>query len=69
VLRNITGSLMDHALPAPPPNLAADQKQQKFLRDHTEPGELVVISADMAQAQQLAQILGAYGLTPNDVSR
>jgi subtilisin family serine protease len=64
VLRNITGSLMDHALPAPPPNLAADQKQQKFLRDHTEPEELVVISADMAQAQQLAQILGAYGLTP-----
>ncbi|HEX5635900.1 MAG TPA: hypothetical protein VFY78_02340, partial [Gammaproteobacteria bacterium] len=64
VLPGSQGSLMDRALPAPPPNLAAIQKQQKFLREHTEPEELVVVSADMAQAQQLAQILGPYGLTP-----
>lgn len=64
VLPSSQGSLIDRALPAPPPNLAAIQKQQKFLREHTEPEELVVVSADMAQAQQLAQILGAYGLTP-----
>jgi hypothetical protein len=64
VLPNSAGSLMDRALPAPPPNLAAIQKQQKFLREYTEPEELVVISADMAQAQQLAQVLSAYGLTP-----
>jgi hypothetical protein len=64
VLPGSQGSLMDRALPAPPPNLVAIQKQQKFLREHTEPEELVVISADMAQAQQLAQVLGAYGLTP-----
>ena len=64
VLPGSQGSLMDRALPAPPPNLVAMQKQQKFLREHTEPEELVVISADMAQAQQLAQVLGAYGMTP-----
>lgn len=64
VLPGSQGSLMDRALPAPPPNLVAIQKQQRFLREHTEPEELVVISADMAQAQQLAQVLAPYGLTP-----
>ena len=62
VLPNSYGTLMDRQLPPPPPNLALKQKQDAFIKRHTEPGELVVISANMDEAKQLAQQLGGYGL-------
>lgn len=63
VLPNSYGSLIDRQLPPPPPNLAVKKKQQAFIKKHTEPNELVVISADMDAAKQLAQQLGSYGLS------
>lgn len=62
VLPNSYGSLMDRQLPPPPPNLAMIQKQNAFIKRHTEPDELVVISANMDEAKQLAQQLGGFGL-------
>lgn len=55
------GSLMGRGLPPVPENLAS-ASQTKIDESKIEPNELIVISNDMAQARELAQQLGQYGL-------
>ena len=55
------GSLMDRPLPSLPKKLLLSASK-KLHRSKIEPNELIVISNDMKQAQQLAKQLAQYGL-------